>query len=183
MHSSAQLTLRASGISSSAGTARLMSPMRAASSALTRRPVSTSSRQALRASPAWDHAQSDLRLWGVQGAGIGGEQCWGLGVLVCSPAMLHSTAQHSAPQHSTAAPRQHLSAPTCPNCAVSDAKMMSHISASSHPPPSAYPFTAAMRGLRTLQAGRAGRPGIAGRAGIIRPGAALWGRVMAAHAY
>ena len=31
---------------------------------------------------------------------------------------------------------------------------MSHMSASSHPPPSAYPFTAAMMGLRTLEGGR-----------------------------
>jgi hypothetical protein len=37
----------------------------------------------------------------------------------------------------------------CPNFAVSAAMMKSHIMASSHPPPSAKPATAAMTGLRT----------------------------------
>jgi hypothetical protein len=37
----------------------------------------------------------------------------------------------------------------CPNCAVSEAMCTSHIMASSHPPPKAYPLTAATSGLRT----------------------------------
>ena len=36
-----------------------------------------------------------------------------------------------------------------PNLAVSAARMKSHIMATSHPPPSAYPATAAIVGVRT----------------------------------
>ena len=38
----------------------------------------------------------------------------------------------------------------CPNFAVSDAMIKSHIIASSHPPPKAYPDTAAIIGLRVF---------------------------------
>jgi hypothetical protein len=56
---------------------------------------------------------------------------------------------------------------TCPNLALSAARIKSQAMASSQPPPNAKPFTAAMIGVRTCGARNAGA--------VSRAGLGLWG--------